>query len=162
MQVIEQLRLMSDERFLSIYTSLEQQGFGPLDHEVAKALKFRPHAIRKLAMEKRARSARRILENGSQAELCYELFGSYLLKHHKELVTGFLELTGVEHEDGMIKNVEEDQPDGEKIASAVAELDEKFDAEDVTLYLSICAEQWSQVEEIQAVWKERVGTETKA
>ncbi len=156
MQVIEQLKRMSEERFLAIYTSLEQQGFGPLDHEVAKAMKFRPHAIRKLEMTKRARKARQIMEARANAELCYELFGSYLLKHHKELVTGFLEETGVEHEDGMIGNVEEDQPEGDKIAAAVDVLDGKFDPEDVTLYLSICAEQWPQVTEIQETWKARV------
>ena len=64
--------------------------------------------------------------------------------------------TGVEHEDGMIGNVEEDQPEGDKIAAAVDVLDGKFDPEDVTLYLSICAEQWPQVTEIQETWKARV------
>ncbi|MCB9914745.1 MAG: hypothetical protein H6828_06290 [Planctomycetes bacterium] len=155
MQVIEQLRKMEDERFLTIYTSLEQQGFGPLDGEVAKAMKFRPHAIKKLPMAQRAKRAKRILESKAQAELCYELFGSYLIKEHRDLVTGFLDLTGVEHQDGMIQNVEEARPAGDKVAAAVAELDGKFAPEDVTLYLSICAEQWPQVEEIQSVWAAR-------
>lgn len=157
MQVIEELKRMSEERFFAIYTSLEQQGLGPLDHEVAKAMKFRPHAIRKLEMAKRARKARQIMEARASANLCYELFGSYLLKNHKELVTGFLDATGVKHEDGMIGNVVEDRPDGAKVAAAIEELDGKFDPADVTLYLSICAEQWPQVEEIQALWSARVG-----
>ena len=156
MQVIEQLRQMDDERFLHIYESLEQHGFGPLDGEVAKALKFRPHAIKKLPMEKRARRARKILENAGNAELCYELFGGYLLKTKKELVTGFLDLTGVEHEDGMIQNVEESKPEGGKIGEAVKDLDGKFPPEDVTLYLAICAEQWPQVPEIQELWRSRI------
>jgi hypothetical protein len=155
MKVIEQLKTMDDGRFLAIYTALEQNGFSPLDGEVAKAMKFRPHAIRKVPMPQRARRAKRILESGANAELCYELFGSYLLKAHKELVTGFLDLTGVEHEDGMINNVDEAQPAGEKIAGAVQDLDGKFDSEDVTLYLAICAEQWPQVTEIQDTWSTR-------
>lgn len=159
MQVIEQLRLMDDSRFLQIYESLEQQGFGPLDAEVAKSLKFRPQAIRKLPMEKRAKRARRIMEVSANAELCYELFGSYLLKMHKELVTGFLDLTGVEHEDGMIQNVEEALPEGGKVCDAATELDGKFPPEDVTLYLSICAEQWPQVPEIQELWTARTQEE---
>jgi len=93
---------------------------------------------------------------GLAAALCYELFGRYLLESHKELVTGFLDATGVKHEEGMIRSVEEDRPEGGKVAAAVAELDGKFDPEDVTLYLSICAEQWPQVEEIQAAWSARV------
>ena len=52
MAVLEQLQRLSDERFLSIYESLSERGFGPLDGEVAKALKFRPQAIRKLPMDK--------------------------------------------------------------------------------------------------------------
>ena len=54
MKVIEQLRLLSDERFLCIYEALVRDGFGPLDGEVAKALKFRPQAIVKIPMAKRA------------------------------------------------------------------------------------------------------------
>ena len=38
MQVLDQLRVLSDERFLVIYESLAQQGFGPLDGEVAKRI----------------------------------------------------------------------------------------------------------------------------
>ena len=155
MQVIEQLKKMDDARFLKIYSALEQQGFGPLDNEVAKAMKFRPQAIRKLPFERRAKKAKQILENAANAEMCYEIFGSYLIKEHKELVTGFLDLTGVAHEEGMIQNIEEARPTGDKIEGAVKELDGKFDGEDVTLYLSLCAEQWPQVEEIQATWRAR-------
>ena len=155
MQVIEQLKKMDDERFLTIYEALEQQGFGPLDNEVAKAMKFRPHAIRKVPMNQRARRAKRLLEGAANAEMCYEIFGSYLIKEHKELVTGFLDLTGVEHEEGMIQNTEEVMPAGDKVADAVKELDGKFDGSDVTLYLSICAEQWPQVAELQELWATR-------
>lgn len=155
MQVIEHLKKMDDERFLKIYASLEQQGFGPLDSEVAKAMKFRPQAIRKLPFDRRAKKAKQILEHASNAEMCYEIFGSYLLKEHKELVTDFLDLTGVEHEDGMIQNVAEAQPTADKIENAVKELDSKFEGEDVTLYLSLCAEQWPRVREIQETWEAR-------
>lgn len=155
MQVIEQLKSMDDARFISIYGSLEQQGFGPLDNEVAKVMKFRPQAIRKVPMDQRAKRAKRILESSANAEMCYEIFGSYLIKDHKELVTSFLDLTGVDHEDGMIHSTEESKPDGGKIADAVKELDGKHDKDDVTLYLSLCAEQWPSVTEIQDVWSGR-------
>ena len=35
MPVLEELQRMSEERFLAIYEALAQQGFGPLDGEVA-------------------------------------------------------------------------------------------------------------------------------
>lgn len=155
MQVIEQLKGMKEERFLHIYDALSQDGFGPLDGEVAKALKFRPQAIRKLPMDKRARTARTILSRGGNAELCYELFGGYLMKNAKEVVTEFLDGTGVPHEDGMIQNIDSDKPAGDKVASTVAELDKKFDPADVTLYLSLAAEQWGSVPEVDSAWRMR-------
>lgn len=155
MQVIEQLKAMSDDRFHAIYQSLENQGLGPLDGEVAKVLKFRPHAIKKLPMEQRAKKARALVMRTANAELCYELFGSYLMRNCKELVTDFLDETGVEHEDGMIENVDTAKPAADKLAGAVAKLDEKHNPQDVTLYLSMCVEQWPQVPEIESLWSLR-------
>jgi hypothetical protein len=157
MQVVDQLKQTTPERFLEIYSAMENQGFGPLDHEVAKALNFRPQAIRKLPMAQRARRAQSILQSQANAEMTYELFGSYLMKTQRELVTGFLDETGVSHEDGMIDGDEENVPDVAKLDAALAKLDEDYGAEDVTLYLSICAEQWSQVPEIEAAWRARLG-----
>ncbi len=155
MQVIAQLKGLEEERFRAIYESLAQDGYGPLDSEVAKALKFRPHMVRKLPMIQRARRARTILLQSGNAELCYELFGGYLMKLHKELVTTFLDETGVPHEEGMIQNIEEARPDGAKVNAAIAKLDESFDPADVTLYLSLCAEQWPDVPEIETAWRMR-------
>lgn len=142
MNVLEHMKGMNAERFLAIYKSLEHQGFGPLDADVAKSLRFRPQAIRKLPMEQRAKRARMLVESTKNANLAYELVGGYLLKSCKELVVGFLEATGVPHKDGMIEDIEGAKPASDKIAGAVADLDEKFAREDVTLYLVLCAEQW--------------------
>ena len=155
MQVLQQIQRMTPERFLAIYQSLEQQGFGPLDGEVAKLLKFRPQAIRKLSMEERARTARRILETTHNAQLAYEILGAYLIKHHKELVTGFLDATGVEHKDGMIEDVDAQKPAADKLVAALTELDKKYPPEDVTIYLAICAEQWPDVKPLDELWRKR-------
>ena len=142
MTVLEHVKSMSPERFLSIYQSLEQHGFGPLDADVAKSLRFRPQAIRKLPMEQRAKRARMLIESTKNANLAYEIVGGYLLKTCKELVVGFLDATDEKHQDGMIEDVEGQKPAPGKIAGAVAELDKKFAKEDVTLYLVLCEEQW--------------------
>ena len=157
MPVLEELDAMSEGRFLALYEALAVQGFGPLDHEVAKVLRFRPQAIRKLPMEKRARQARRIMLSGKKGDLCYELFGSYLVRTQKELVTGFLDATGVAHEDGMIEDIDAGTPDAGKLDAAVADLDAKHDADDVTLYMALCAEQWPESKELGEVWEKRRG-----
>jgi len=155
MQVISHLKSMGAERFLHIYQSLENQGFGPLDGEVAKLMKFRPQAIRKLPMAQRASRAKTFVERGANTELAYELFGTYLLKVQKELVTDFLDATGVEHDDGMIDNLENVSPKVDKLGDVIGELDGKFDKEDVTLYLSMCSEQWPETSELAAAYEKR-------
>ena len=155
MQVLAQLRALDEARFLAIYESLSQQGFGPLDAEVAAALKFRPQAIRKLPMAQRAKTARSLLLAKARGELAYEIFGTYLLKERKGLVTGLLDKTGVKHEDGMIEDLDSNPPDAAKLDGAVAELDREFPPADVTLYLAMCAEQWPGVQRLDALWRER-------
>lgn len=157
MAVLEHFRRLSEERFLAIYEALSQQGYGPLDGEVAKLLKFRPQAIKKIPLAKRAKLAKNWIEQKQNGELCYELFGTYLVRTKKELVTGFLDATGVPHEDGMIEDIERAKPDPAKIPAAVQELEGKFGADDVTLYLALCTEQWPGVPELAALWRQRSG-----
>jgi uncharacterized protein (UPF0297 family) len=157
MPVLEHFRLLSEQRFLSIYQALSEQGYGPLDGEVAKLLRFRPQAIKKIPIEKRAKLAKNWIEQKHNAELCYELFGTYLVRSKKELVTGFLDATGVPHDEGMIEDLEKARPDPARIDAAVRDLDAKFGAEDVTLYLALCAEQWPGVSELSALWRARSG-----
>ncbi len=161
MPILEELRRMSPERFLAIYQGLEVQGYGPLDREVAAELKFRPVGIVKLPMATRAKRARAILESKNAVELAYEVLGAHLIKHHKALVTGFLDATGVKHEDGMIEDVDVEKPDGAKVAAAVKDLDAKFPAEEVTLYLALAAEQWASVKPIFELWEKRAGAAVK-
>ena len=79
------------------------------------------------------------------------------MRTKKELVTGFLDATGVPHQEGMIENIDAAKPDPEKIDAAVKDLDGKFGADDVTLYLALCAEQWPGVPELSALWRARSG-----
>jgi len=157
MPVLEELQRLSDARFLALYEALGQRGYGPLDGELAKRLKFRPQAIKKLPMEQRARKARALIQNQRNAELCYEFFGTYLVRTRKELVTGFLDATGVPHDEGMIGDDVDARPDPTKLSAAVEGLDARFDPEDVTLYLALCAEQWPDAPEVAALWKARTG-----
>ena len=163
MRILDILKAMSDERFLAIYEGLAQQGFGPLDGEVAKAMKFRPQAIRKLPIEKRARKARAILEHSANAQMTYELFGSYLVREKKDVVTGFLDAVEIPHEEGMISvDLAEHEPSTEKVKKALKTLDEEHDADDVTLYLALCAEHWPHNETIQKQLEKRTAQKAKS
>lgn len=155
MTVLEHLAAMSPERFLAIYAGLEIQGFGPLDKEVAQSLRFRPQAVKKLPIAQRAKRARMILEAGRSADLAYEVFGAYLIRNRKDLVTGFLDATGVEHKDGLIEDIEKSRPDPARLDAAVAALDAQYPPEDVTLYLTLAAEQWPGVPQLGQIVQRR-------
>jgi hypothetical protein len=157
MPVLEHFRTLSEQQFLAIYQALSEQGYGPLDAEVAKLLRFRPKAIKKVPIEKRAKLAKNWIEQKRNAELCYEFFGTYLVQKKKALVTGFLDATGVPHNEGMIEDIEAARPDPQKIGAAVKDLDAEFGPDDVTLYLALCAEQWPGVPELRALWQARAG-----
>ncbi len=155
MPVLEHLAQLTDERFFAIYESLTDRGVGPLDGQVAAALRFRPQAVVKLPLEKRAKRARLVLERTKNAELLYELFGTYLMRHHKDLVLGFLDETGVAHEDGIIE-AEDAAPDPAKLPDALKKLEAEHGADDLALYLALAAEQWPDQEPVQAAWRERL------
>jgi hypothetical protein len=155
MIIIDTIQNMSDERFLAIYEGLSDRGFGPLDGEVAKAMKFRPQAIRKLAFDKRAKKARQIILSSNNAEIAYELCGGYLMRAHGKLMPDFLDAMGIPHEDGMIEDMDETAPDPTKIDEVLAKLDGDYPAEDVTLYMCICAMQWPEIPELLSAWEAR-------
>jgi uncharacterized protein (UPF0297 family) len=156
MQTIEQVKRLSEETFLRIYESLAEKGFGPLDQYVAQAMRFRLPAIRRLPIAQRARKAKSMLSATRNAELAYELLGTYLLKEHKDLVTGLLDATGVKHENGLLDGDPTNLPDGSKVGAAVLELEKQHPPEDVTIYLALCAQQWPEVKEIEKLWRERL------
>ena len=58
----------------------------------------------------------------------------YHLADHRDMMGAFLDALGIKHENGLIED-DEVKPEPEKLAAAVAVLREKFNADDVTLYL---------------------------
>ena len=154
---LQHLASLDEDQFLAVYETLSSQGFGPLDGEVARALKFRPQAIRKLPLAQRAKKGRQLLLAARNAEMAYELLGTYLFATKRELVTDFLDATGVEHEDGVVEETHSNLPAAEKIPAAVAELDKKYEPSLVTLYLCISAQTWPEIESFERLWRERSG-----
>ncbi|MFT7662982.1 MAG: hypothetical protein ACI87A_001203 [Planctomycetota bacterium] len=153
--VLQELDRMTEDRFLAIYDALSDRGFGPLDGNVASALKFRPHAIRKLPFAQRAKKAKSLILGSSDAETAYDLLGSFLVKHHKELITDFLDATGVPHDEGMIEDLRAAAPDADKLPDAIKGLDEKFEPDHVTIYLAMCSQQWPDSEHVVKLWNSR-------
>jgi hypothetical protein len=100
---------------------------------IAQQKKFRPKFLLSLDEDRKAKhlAGMRTLPDSIAARTLI----TYHLADQRALMGTFLDALGIAHEDGLIKD-EAVKPDPEKLAPAVAALNEKFPAEDVTLYLS--------------------------
>lgn len=86
----------------------------------------------------RPRRAALLAEGGLPEETAMQVLSSYHLQHRRPLLSRFLDLVGIPHEDGLFKD-----PDGvdpttltaEKLADALTSLRAEFPADDVDLYV---------------------------
>ncbi len=106
----------------------------------ATALKFRPQYLQKQPMAKRISAIRRSMARPSASPLAEELFAIYFLKCRLDLLTGWLDLLGLEHEDGILTDDEILCPDAGDLEKKVSEFRAKED-EDGELLLQVFAGQ---------------------
>ena len=106
---------------------------------IATHMKFRPRSILSLTPEKRARYLAQ-LPNVSDAIAARALV-NYHLERQRPMMAAFLDLVGIAHEDGLIKEENVPKPEAEKVKHAAQELAAKYPAEDVALYLATLVSQ---------------------
>ena len=102
---------------------------------IARTLRFREEAVRKLPVDKRAGYLAKAVQPADS------LAGSLLLALHLEerrpLLAAFLDALGIPHDNGMISEEHDLQPPGkEALARATAALDARFPAREVDIYLA--------------------------
>ena len=90
------------------------------------ALKARPVYLKRQPFEKRADAVRRTLARVPANDVASEILAVYFLECRKELLVGWLDLLGLEHEDGTLSEDEPAPPDGAKLGEAI----ERFRAAD--------------------------------
>jgi hypothetical protein len=119
----------------AVFASDEQQHRLEADMAIAVNLKFRPAAVRKLPLEKRAGYVARAFRPDDS-------FASTLLLclhtgERVDLLTTYLDSLGVPHKNGLIDEEHDmEAPTGEALIAAVDTLLEKFERECVELYLA--------------------------
>lgn len=102
---------MSPERASALMDRLEDTSPAVYTQAVAAAsavMKARPKFVMKLPADKRAQMVRRALARVTATALAEEVLASYFLEARKELLTEWLDLLGIEHEDGALK---QDRPE---------------------------------------------------
>jgi hypothetical protein len=119
----------------------------------ATTLKFRPQYLWKQPISKRVASVRRVLARAGSNPLGEELLAIYFLKCRLELLTEWLDLVGLAHEDGMLTEDESPCPDANVLEEKVKEFRSGND-EDCDLLLQVFAGQaaidWPALDEILA------------
>ncbi len=108
---------MSQDKCGQIMEKISQQSPEAVKQTVAAAaiaLKFRPQFLLKQPLEMRVASVRRALSRTSANALAEELLAVYFLKCRLDLLSEWLDLVGLEHEEGILKaDVVPTPPDAE-------------------------------------------------
>jgi hypothetical protein len=119
----------------------------------ATTLKFRPQYLWKQPIPKRVASVRRVLARSASNPLAEELLAIYFLKCRLELLTQWLDLMELKHEDGMLTDDETPCPEAGLLEEKVKEFRSGNDA-DCDLLLQVFTGQaaidWPALDEILA------------
>ncbi len=117
----------------------------------ATTLKFRPQYLWKQPLPKRVASVRRVLARAGSNSLAEELLAIYFLRCRLELLTEWLDLMGLAHEDGTLTDDETPCPDPLELEKKVKAFRAGND-DDCDLLLQVFAGQaaidWPALDEI--------------
>ncbi len=135
---------MSPERCEKLLEQVSGEAPEALKQIVASAavsLKFRPQFLWKQPPAKRAASVRRALARVGASPLAEELLAIYFLQCRLELLREWLDLLGLEHEDGVLQQEVVPSPDPAELAKHVASFRAGSDDEDRELLLRVFSAQ---------------------
>ncbi|HTF33167.1 MAG TPA: hypothetical protein VK714_05620 [Myxococcota bacterium] len=118
------------------------------------AMRARPIFLMRQPFEKRADAVRRTLARVAASELAEELLAVYFLQCRKPLLLEWLDLVGLEHEEGALKSEAPPSPAADVLGKAVHTYRKPEDAADRELLLQAFAAQtaidWPDLEKLLA------------
>lgn len=135
---------MSPERAEALMAELSESAPAVYTQAVAAAsavMKARPRFVMSLPADKRAHMVRRSLARVASSALAEEVLASYFLGPKKALLTEWLDLLGIAHEDGALQEDQPPCPPQAELEKAVAAFRKPEDAEDRELLLGAFAAQ---------------------
>jgi hypothetical protein len=106
---------------------------------IAAHMKFRPRSVVALAPEKRAKYLAQLPSISDT--IAARALVNYHLERQRPMMSAFLDLVGIGHENGLISEENVPKPDPAKVQQAVKELTTKFPPDEVSLYLSTLVSQ---------------------
>ena len=99
---------------------------------IARQIKFRPKSVLALPVEKKARHLAGLAQVSDL--LAARLLVSYHLEHQRPMMAAFLNLLGIAHDDGLIKDESPPTPEAATLDAAAKGLAQQFPKGDVARY----------------------------
>jgi hypothetical protein len=106
---------------------------------IATQMKFRPRSVIALAPEKRAKYLAQLPSISDT--IAARALVNYHLERQRPMMSAFLDLLGISHENGLISDENVVKPEAAKVQQAAKDLAGKFPPEDVSLYLATLVSQ---------------------
>ena len=108
------------EHVMSQISKASPDAYRQIVMSAAMALNFRPQYLLKQPASSQIRSLRRVLTRVGSSQLAEELLAIYFLKCHLELLTEWLDLLGLKHEEGVLQDDDVESPDPSDLQKHVA------------------------------------------
>ena len=140
-QVFAAMSPAEAERMLRVLAKESPAMFRQMVDAAAVSIKARPVFLRNQPFELRAKTIRRALSRVSANLVADELLAIYFLECRKPLLLEWLDLIGLAHEDGTLKDDAPAQPPETELAAAVAKYRGAGDDPDRDLLLRAFAAQ---------------------
>ncbi len=99
---------------------------------ISRQIKFRPKSVLALPVDKKAKYLAGLAQVSDL--LAARLLIAYHLEHQRPMMGAFLDLLGIGHEDGLIKDESPKTPEPAALDKAVKELSAKYPKQDVARY----------------------------
>lgn len=106
---------------------------------IATHMKFRPRSVVALAPDKRAKYLAQL--PAISDTIAARALVNYHLERQRPMMSAFLDLLGIAHENGLITEENVTKPDPARVQQAVKDLAAKFPPDEVSLYLSTLVSQ---------------------
>jgi hypothetical protein len=106
---------------------------------IASHMKFRPRSVLSLAPDRRAKYLAQL--PAISDTIAARALVNYHLERQRPMMSAFLDLLGIAHENGLITEENVAKADPAKVQQAVKDLTAKFPADEVSLYLSTLVSQ---------------------
>jgi hypothetical protein len=118
-QIFASLPPEDSVRFFALIREKSPGMYTQTVHAASAAMKSRPTYLMKQKPDKRALALRRALSRVNTNVIAEELLAVYFLECRLELLTEWLDVAGVKHDEGKLEEDEPAQPDEPKLTEAL-------------------------------------------